>query len=48
MPTSDPKIAAVLPGALFGECDTVYQHMRREGVEFDVVDDFSNMADSPV
>jgi hypothetical protein len=42
------KNGVTLPGALFGECDTVYQHMRREGVEFDVVDDFVNMADSPV
>jgi len=29
-----------LPGALFGDCDKVYDNMRKEGVSFDVVDDF--------
>ncbi|KAL7538917.1 hypothetical protein ACHAXR_011176 [Thalassiosira sp. AJA248-18] len=36
-----------LPGALFGDCERVYEHMRKEGVSFDVVDEFGD-AFSPV
>lgn len=36
-----------LPGALFGGCDRVYDHMRREGVSFDVVEQFKT-DNSPV
>mmetsp|Transcript_727 Transcript_727/g.1026 ORF Transcript_727/g.1026 Transcript_727/m.1026 type:complete len:478 (-) Transcript_727:1651-3084(-) len=36
-----------LPGALFGDCDKVYDNMRKEGVSFDVVDDFKSES-SPV
>lgn len=36
-----------LPGALFGDCDSAYDNMRREGVSFDVVPDFSSVH-SPV
>ena len=37
-----------LPGALFGDCDGVYDNMRREGVRFDVVDEFVETEHSPV
>ena len=36
-----------LPGALFGDSDKVYEHMRNEGVNFDVVDEFDD-SQSPV
>ena len=36
-----------LPGALFGDCDKVYDNMRNEGVSFDVVEDF-HCGHSPV
>ena len=36
-----------LPGALFADCDRVYDHMRKGGVLFDVVEDF-NDEQSPV
>ncbi len=29
-----------LPGALFGDCDGVHDNMRREGVRFEIVDEF--------
>lgn len=31
-----------LPGALFGDCDKVYDNMRKEGVSFDVVEEFES------
>jgi len=31
-----------LPGALFGDCDKVFDNMRKEGVAFDVVDKFGS------
>ena len=31
-----------LPGALFADSDKVYEHMRNEGVTFDVVDEFDD------
>ena len=37
-----------LPGALFGDCDIVYDYMRKEGVAFDVVDNFNDTTASPV
>ncbi|KAK1741872.1 saccharopine dehydrogenase family protein [Skeletonema marinoi] len=36
-----------LPGALFGDSEKVYEHMRNEGVNFDVVDEFDD-SQSPV
>lgn len=31
-----------LPGALFADCELVYDHMRKEGVAFDVVDEIDS------
>ena len=36
-----------LPGALFGDCEEVYDHIRKEGISFDVVDEFTGVS-SPV
>mmetsp|Transcript_5218 Transcript_5218/g.7991 ORF Transcript_5218/g.7991 Transcript_5218/m.7991 type:complete len:455 (+) Transcript_5218:132-1496(+) len=36
-----------LPGALFGDSEKVYEYMRNEGVNFDVVDEFDD-SQSPV
>ena len=37
-----------LPGALFCDCDKIYENMRNEGVSFDVVDQFTTDDQSPV
>eukprot|EP00970_Alexandrium_tamarense_P007464 scaffold1373_cov288-Alexandrium_tamarense.AAC.9 len=37
-----------LPGALFGDCEKVYDNMRAEGVSFDVVQEFGGESQSPV
>jgi len=37
-----------LPGALFCDCDKVYDNMRNEGVSFDVVNQFTTDDQSPV
>jgi hypothetical protein len=35
-----------LPGAVFGECEEVFQTLKREGVTFEIVDDLSGEASS--
>ena len=38
-----------LPGALFGDCDRAYENIRKEGISFDIVDEFATADDqSPV
>ena len=38
-----------LPGALFGDCDRAYENIRKEGISFDIVDEFATAAvHSPV
>lgn len=41
-------IRVTLPGALFTDCDEVYDNMRKEGISFDVVDEFMAVDHSPV